>query len=125
MIELMSGYPDNVLAFSGTGEVTADDYRNVLIPETEARMARHDRVDIIYYLGTEFKGMTTAAAWEDLRLGLSRWSAFGRIAIVTDTEWIKDAMRLFAPLYHHPVRVFAAKDLEAARKWILEPDKSS
>ncbi len=32
MIEILPGYPDDVLAISGAGRVTANDYRDVLIP---------------------------------------------------------------------------------------------
>jgi hypothetical protein len=36
MIEILHGYPDEVLAISGTGRVTERDYRDILIPEALA-----------------------------------------------------------------------------------------
>jgi hypothetical protein len=30
-------------------------------------------------------------------------------------------VRLFAPLFHHPVRAFANAELDEARRWIMQP----
>jgi hypothetical protein len=38
------------------------------------------------------------------RLCLRRWSIFGRIALVTDMAWIRDAARLFAPFSPRTIR---------------------
>ena len=90
MIDILPDYPDNVLAVSGSGRITADDYRKVLVPEAEQRIARNGSIAVLYYLGPKYKGFSTSAAWSDLLFGLSRWSAFGRIAIVTDVVWIRE-----------------------------------
>jgi hypothetical protein len=31
-------------------------------------------------------------------------------------------MRMFAPFFHHPVRVFSNDDLAKAKSWIVEPE---
>ena len=46
MITLLDGYPDDVLAISATGQVTARDYEKVLIPEGEARLAASKALDL-------------------------------------------------------------------------------
>jgi hypothetical protein len=125
MIEILKDYPENVLAVEGVGRVTAEDYRNVLIPEALNRMAKHEHVRLYCELGERFDGLTAGAAWEDMKLGVSRWKAFGRLAVVTDTTWIKDAVRLFAPFFHHPVRTFPTSQREAARDWILAEEDAS
>ncbi|HWA30720.1 MAG TPA: STAS/SEC14 domain-containing protein, partial [Rhizomicrobium sp.] len=60
------------------------------------------------------------AAWEDTKLGIAHWGDWGRLAVITDTGWITDAVRLFAPLFHHPVRAFPNAEVEAAKAWITE-----
>ena len=122
MIEILPGYPDDVLGISGVGRVTANDYRDVLIPEAEARIARHGTVRILYYLGSKYEGLDPAAVWSDLKFGLSHWSKFGRIALVTDVAWIRDEAHLFAPFFHHAFRIFGAAELDAASAWIWTPD---
>ncbi len=120
MIEFMSGYPDNVLAVSATGRISADDYRKTLVPEAQRRILREGSLRLIYHLGQRFEGMTPGAMWADATLGLRHWGDFGRIAVVTDAAWITNAVRLFAPLFHHPVRVFTEAEFEDARRWILQ-----
>jgi hypothetical protein len=118
MIEILQGYPDEVLAISGAGRITADDYRNVLVPEAEARIARHGSVRILYYLGPKYQSFSTSAVWSDVLLGLSNWSKFGRVALVTDVEWIRASARLFTPFFRRALRIFAAADLNTASAWI-------
>ncbi|MEZ5855184.1 MAG: STAS/SEC14 domain-containing protein [Hyphomicrobiaceae bacterium] len=120
MIEILKDYPDDVLAVTGKGRVTAEDYREVLIPEANRRIEKYGTIRLFCHLGADFDGLTAGAAWSDLKLGISRWNQIGRMVVVTDVTWIRDAVYLFAPIFHHPVRTFANKDLEAARAWILE-----
>lgn len=119
MIEILNGFPDDVLAVSGTGRITADDYRDVLIPEATRRAARHSRMRVFYLLGSRFGGLTAGAAWLDFKFGVSHWKNFSRIAVVSDVGWIRYAVRIFAPLLTSPVRVFATADETEARTWIV------
>ena len=125
MIEILQGYPDEVLAISGTGRVTERDYRDILIPEADARIARHGSVRILYLLGPGYEGFDPAAAWSDLKFGVSRWSKLGRIALVTDVVWIREAARLFAPFFHHALRVFSVGELDEASSWIRMADDTA
>lgn len=120
MITVLEGYPDTVLAVSGTGKVTAKDYRDILIPEAARRIEKHDKMRLFCVLDDQFEGLTAGAAWADLKLGISRWNEFDRLAVVTDTTWIKDAILLLTPIYRHPMRVFPNAEFDAAKAWILE-----
>ncbi len=123
MIEVQDDYPDTVLAVEGIGTITADDYREVLVPEAERRIAAHGTIRLLCHLGARYTGLTAGAAWADTRLGIAHWHGFERIAIVTDTGWIRDSIRLFAPLFRYPVKAFANKEFAAARQWIVEPNE--
>jgi len=120
MIDKMLGFPDEVLAVSARGRVTAEDYRETLVPEALNRIERHGTVRLLYHLGPEFDGMTPGAMWADATLGLQHWADFSRVAVVTDVKWIAEAVRLFGPLFRNPVRVFPNDRLDDARLWILE-----
>ncbi len=122
MIELLKGFSDDILAVEGVGKITAADYREVMIPEAKRRIDDNETIRLLCVLGSRFDGLTPGAAWADLKLGVSRWNAFGRMAVVTDSPWIKDALALFGPIYHHPVRTFPTAQIDAARKWIVEQD---
>jgi hypothetical protein len=124
MIEALKGYPDDVLAISGTGRITAQDYRDLLIPEARRRIEKHGVIRLFCYLGPQFEGLTAGAAWSDLKFGISRWNEIGRIAVVTDAKWIKVAFRLFAPIFHHAVRTFPGTELDRAAQWIVAKDNA-
>jgi len=122
MIEIISGFPDHVLAIEATGEVTEDDYRTILVPEVRAKMKKHSSVPMLFHIGPKFTGYTAGAVWEDFKVGVGNWSSWGRIAIVTDVGWIAQCARLFAPFFHHPLRVFSNAEFAAAKQWIVESE---
>ena len=96
MIEQLSGFPDNVLAFAGRGRVTRADYADVLTPAVEKALATHQRVRLYYELGPDFVGIDPGAMWEDFKVGVEHLTRWERAAIVTDVDWIREAMRLFS-----------------------------
>ncbi|WP_322989026.1 STAS/SEC14 domain-containing protein [Hoeflea sp.] len=120
MITVLEGYPDDVLAVSFTGTVTANDYETVLVPETSRRVDQHGSIRLLCQMGPEFEAMAPGAMWSDTKLGLSRWSDFERLAFVSDVVWLRDAIMIFAPVLHYPVRTFANAELAQARAWVLE-----
>jgi hypothetical protein len=125
MLAILSGFPDNVLAVSASGEVTAKDYREVLVPAVIAKLTGCNTLNFYYRLGADFSNFSAGAIWEDTKIGIAHWSGWGRIAVITDVRWVGDAVRLFGPLFHHPVRVFGNAEEQAARDWIVGTGKQS
>ena len=56
MIEILPGYPDNILAITASNNVTGDDYESVIIPAIEAKVKSHGKIRMLYNLGPEFTG---------------------------------------------------------------------
>lgn len=121
MIEVMTDLPDRILGLKASGEVTAEDYRSVLIPAIEARLSQHRKVRLLYVLGDDFKGYSGGAAWEDAKVGMKHLASFERVAVVTDVDWIEKMLKAFGFAIPGEVRVFDDDDLEDARRWISEP----
>jgi hypothetical protein len=121
MIELLEGFPANVIAVSATGQVTAKDYESTLTPAVEALLSRQDKIRIYYELGSRFSGIDPGAMWQDLKLGVGHLSRWERVAIVTDVEFIGHAVNAFRFLMPGDLRVFATADAAAARAWIAAP----
>ncbi len=122
MIELLTDFPDDILAVAGRGSVTADDYRGVLLPAAIEKMKKHKHVRLFCQLGPDFKTFAPGAMWEDTKLLVNHWGVWGRVAIVTDKKWVTEAMRMFAPFFHHPICVFSNRAVTEARNWIVESD---
>ncbi len=63
MLKILTDLPDQVLAVSAVGKITADDYENVLIPMVEEKLAKYGKVDILYRIGNEFCNFSMMALW--------------------------------------------------------------
>jgi hypothetical protein len=120
MIERIIDLPDNVLGFTATGEVTAEDYQAVLVPAIEEKLSSTKKVRLLYVLGEGFEGYTGAAAWEDAKVGLKHLTRFDRVAVVSDVDWIKHSVKVFGFVMPCEVRVFENDELQKAREWVSE-----
>lgn len=120
MIELMQDLPDEVLGFSASGKVTGDDYEQVLIPAVEAKLKAHPKVRLLYHLGAAFEGFEAEALWDDAKVGMHHLNDWERIAVVTDTGWIRGAVKVFGFAMPGRIRTFADGELAQAKDWISE-----
>jgi len=83
MFMFIEGLPSDVLAIEASGEVTHDDYRNTLIPNADAMIARGP-IKMLYVVGKDFTGFELEALWDDTVFGLKHWHDFSHIAVVMD-----------------------------------------
>lgn len=118
MLELLSGFPANVVAVSASGCVTSEDYDEVLIPALKAAFEGRDRIRVYYELGRQFEGMRPGAMVEDFKVGVEHLTGWERIAVVTDVSWIRTAMVAFGFLLPGAVKVFHSNEGAEARAWI-------
>jgi hypothetical protein len=117
-LELLPDLPDHVVGVRAVGEVDDDDYEDVLSPAIHDRLARHDKIRLLYVLGSEFTGYDMDAAWEDVKLGVGTFGDYERMAIVTDATWVRRTVKAMGWLIPGDVRVFPYDELDAARTWI-------
>jgi hypothetical protein len=95
MIHTLEKFPGNVVAVHCTGRVTKRDYEVVLIPAVAAAFARHRGIRLYYQTTDDFR-MDSGAAWEDLKVGLEYLTRWERIAVVTDVDLLRQAVRASA-----------------------------
>ena len=120
MIERMLDLPEAVLGFTAQGTVTAADYEGTIIPAVEETFSRHEKVRFLYHLGSAFTGFDAAAMWDDTVLGLKHLGGWERVAVVSDVEWLRAAVKVFGLAMPGHVRVFRDAELAEARRWITE-----
>ena len=119
MIRSIPDLPGNVVGFIASGHVTSEDYERVLIPAVEAALQEHERIRMLYQVAADFDGFAPGAVWDDVRMGMGHFTAWDRIAVVTDVDWIRGSTRLFAFIMPCPVRLFANADMDEATRWIV------
>jgi hypothetical protein len=120
MVEQIPNLPDNVLGFTAKGTLTANDYESVIIPAVEALFSRQGKVRFLYHLGEDFSGFEAAAMWDDMKLGLKHLAGWERVALVSDVEWIRAAVKVFGLAIPGHVRVFHNRELAEATRWVSE-----
>jgi len=120
MMKLMEGLPPGVVGVEAEGQVTAEDYETVLVPAVEAARASapDGHVSLLYVLGHEMPDYTVGAGWQDAKLGLGRLRSWNRIAVVSDTDWVRHAIHSVGWLVPGDVAVYPVQELDEARAWV-------
>ncbi len=120
MIKIVQGLPENVVAVSVSGEVTGEDYKNVLIPAIEDKIQKYGKVRILYHLDKELEWFTLNAMLEDAKVGIRNLTAFEKIAVVSDVDWVNSAVEIFKFIIPFPVKTYKNEELPEAKAWISE-----
>lgn len=120
MFEHISHIDPRVVAFDAKGRITDDDYKTTLIPALESAVEANGKARALLRFGPEFEGYTARAALDDAQFGLTHLRDFEKIAVATDSGWIRNGMELFAHLSTIPVRLFGADQTDAALAWLTQ-----
>ena len=119
MMEIIPGLPDNVVGIIARGRVTNEECDAVLRPAMECSLKKHDKVRLYYEVGSRFPG----AGWDDLAIEhLPQWE---RIAVVTDTGWVRHTVNALRFLLASEVRVFTTEERKEGRAWIASSAETS
>jgi hypothetical protein len=121
VIEPLEGMLPGTIGFRGTGHVTRDEYRDVLLPAMR-EAAEAGEVRMLFVIGPGFEKFEIGALAEDtktgLTLGLGHLSSWKRTAIATDVEWIAKASHMFAWMAPGELNVYPLDQLEEAKAWV-------
>ncbi|HEY2194281.1 MAG TPA: STAS/SEC14 domain-containing protein [Actinomycetospora sp.] len=120
MIERDLDVPAGVDAVRPVGTVTRGDYEDVVVPLLDAAAREHRRLRMLCVVDETFTGMTPAAVWEDLRIGLGALRLLAACAVVSDLGWVTRTTRLTTFFLPAHVRVFRAAERDAALAWLAD-----
>ena len=122
MIEAIPDMPPKTIGLRVWGEVTREDYVDVLIPATKKAVDDYGEIRLIFQAGPDFDrfsaGMIGTDVTEGLSFGVRHWSAWTRMAVVTDVEWLRRSMQMFGWMTPGEARLFALKELHWAKEWV-------
>ncbi len=78
-------------------------------------------IRLVEVIADDYEGFGPGGLAEDLKLGLGavlrHHSAFRRVAVVSDKEWVAHALHAFAWMVPGEVAVFGLAELEQAKTW--------
>jgi hypothetical protein len=122
MLELISDLPEGVVGVQAKGEVTAEDYKQLLVPALEKAIEASEdgKISVLYVAGHEFPDYTMGAYWQDTKLGMTHLRAWRRVALVSDADWLRHAMHALGWMFPGEAKIFKADEVDAARAWVVE-----
>jgi hypothetical protein len=86
MIEILEGFPGNVIAATVKGRLTRSDYADVLIPKAGQYSAAAPGHSVITKSDRSLRASTRIAMWEDFKVGARYRSRWERVAVVSRME---------------------------------------
>jgi hypothetical protein len=125
MVARLQDMPPGTLGFRATGEITREDYADVLVPELHEALEGGGKLRTLYVI-EDLDEIEPSALWADSKLGFDlavrHHDQWERSAIVTDIPWMAHATKLFAWMIPGEARVFPRAALEQAKTWVAGGD---
>jgi hypothetical protein len=122
MLRLIHDMPAGTLGFEAIGEVEDDDWDDVVEPVLRREIAAGSKLRLLYLIGPEARGVDADAMKADAGFRARHPHAYERVAVVSDEEWMRPALRALSFLVPGKARAFAVSDLAGAKTWLAEPD---
>jgi hypothetical protein len=120
MIKLKQNPGSNAITITAKGKITDDDYEDVIVSAVEAALQEHDKLRFLYVLGEDYDGFEGDAMWEDTKVGMKHFTAYEKIGLVTDVNWIRRSVKAFGFLMPGEVRLFHNDAQNDAEAWLKE-----
>lgn len=119
MIELLTDMPEGVTGIRVSGRLGGDELRE-LKPQMQD-LLKTNEIRLVEIIAPDYEGFGPGGLVEDLKLGfgtvLPHHSAFKRIAIVSDLEWVAHVLHALAWIVPGELGVFGLDELERAKQW--------
>jgi SpoIIAA-like len=119
MIDVLQDMPDGVAGIRVSGRLRGDDLRQ-FEPAME-KLLKNGEIRIVEVIASDYEGFGPGGLVEDLKLGFGalfrHHSAFKRIAVVTDKDWVAHTLHALAWMVPGELALFALDELERAKEW--------
>lgn len=119
MIDVLPDMPEAVFGIRVSGRVRGDDLRE--FRPTMDELLEAGEIRIVEVISPDYEGFGPGGLVEDLKLGVGlmvqHHTAFKRIAVVSDRDWVAHAVHAFAWMIPGELKVFGLGELDAAKEW--------
>jgi hypothetical protein len=119
MIEVLPDMPQGVTGFRVSGRLRGDDLRDFKPAMDE--MLKAGEIRIVEVIASDYEGFGPGGLMEDLKMGLPalfhHHSAFKRIAVVSDKEWVAHTLHALAWMVPGELAMFGLDELDRAKEW--------
>lgn len=118
MITRIENLPANMVGFKAIGEITEDDFKNVVMPLVQASIEQNEKLNYMLVLDTDIKNFTFGAWVKDAVMGIKHLFKWNRAAIVSDVAAVRNFTDGFSYVMPGEFKGFEHKDLQQAIDWV-------
>ena len=121
MVERIEDMPAGTIGFRSAGELTEADFTGVLAPALEEAAGAGD-VRLMLVTPPGFGGSEVRATADRVKglANLGHRDDWRRIAVVTDSGWLRRSSRLWARMIPVETRLFGPEEEAEARAWLRD-----
>jgi hypothetical protein len=112
--------PAGTIGFEAVGEVEDDDWEETVEPVLRQEIAAGRNVRLLYLIGTRAREVESDAMSADTGFRVRHATSYERVAVVSDEDWIRPALRALSFLLPGKARGFRVRDLAEAKVWLAE-----
>ena len=118
MLTPITDLPAGAIGFVAHGRITSDDRRGVFEPTISKALKTTERVKLLYVAGRDFAGYEHGSPFDEAVFGSRHFKHFEKIAFVADEGPFNRAVRAMRGLLPARVKIFAPREIAAAKAWI-------
>ncbi|MFI2842319.1 STAS/SEC14 domain-containing protein [Mycolicibacterium sp. PDY-3] len=119
MIEILTDMPTGVTGIRVSGRISGEELREFQ-PVMED-LGKAAEIRIVEVIDPDYDGFGPGGLTEDLKMGfgalLHHHSAFKRIAVVSDKDWVRHTMHAIGWMVPGELAVFGGDELDRAAEW--------
>lgn len=120
MLRRMTDMPVGTIGFEAVGEVEDDDWEETVEPVLRQEIAEGREVRLLYLIGTAARELEGDAIRADAGFRVRHALSYERVAVVSDEDWMRPALRALSFLLPGKARGFHVRDLGEAKAWLTE-----
>jgi hypothetical protein len=122
MLRRLTDMPPGTIGFEGIGEVEDDDWEETVEPVLRQEVAAGRKLRLLYLLGAQSRDLDGDAMKADTGFRARHASAFERVAVVSDEDWMRPALRVLSVLLPGKAKAFRVRELAEAKAWLADSD---
>ena len=120
MLRRIDDMPAGTIGFEAIGEVEDDDWEHSVEPVLRHEIAEGGKVRLLYLLGPEARDVEADAMSADTGFRARHATSFERVAVVSDEDWMRSALRALSFLLPGKAKGFRVRELDAAKAWLAD-----
>jgi hypothetical protein len=118
VLRRMADMPVGTIGFEAVGEVDDDDWEDTVEPVLRQEIAGGRKVRLLYLLGPGTREVEGDAMKADTGFRARHATAFERVAVVSDEDWMRPALGALSFLMPGKAKGFRVRVIAEAKHWL-------